>query len=93
MNDTKDKKIDTSITKIERLNDIENQYETCACWGNGKTDRRLLEFMSKFIVLLTVLLFSCTMTAIGDGDKNIYINLIVMILSIFLPSPSIKNKK
>ena len=77
------------MERLEKLNDIENQHDTCL---GGSTDKRLLEFVTKMVVLFCVLVFSCVMVAKHDENQQVYINLIAMILSILFPSPGvIKN--
>lgn len=69
-----------------------NQYQLCF---GGSTDGRVLTFMSKFIIVLSTLIFSFIMiiTTESSGEKQIFIIIVNTILSVFLPSPSIKDKK
>lgn len=104
--DTKNRKVDTkhvspefieddrkSILDVDRmhaLSQIENRYETCC----GKaTDRRLLEFGAKCMALFSILLFSFFMVLRGDSNQHIYINVILIVMSVFIPSPGIDAMK
>jgi hypothetical protein len=84
-----EKKYEISLTKMERLNDLENQYNCCI--GGGSTDKRILNFISKCSVLFSILIFSFVMVAREDKNSSIYLNIIFIIMSIFIPSPSISS--
>lgn len=80
----------TSLTKLERMNDIENNYSYDTCCGKMGTDKRLLEFGTKFIVILGILIWAVSMSLKKDNNQ-VYVNIIVCILSVFLPSPKIST--
>ena len=77
------------INEIRSLSEIENQYGTCC--GNT-TDRRLLEFGAKCSVLFSILCFSFMMVSRDDKNSQVYINIILVIMSIWIPSPGIDKK-
>ena len=76
----------------KELNELENDWHSCC---GSIIDKRLLEFCTKTMVILFVLLF-CVIRILTHDNKeenNIYFNFIVLIAGSFLPSPSLKIKK
>lgn len=70
----------------------ENIYTCCS---GSKTDKRVIEFASKFSICLLVLIFSIAQLILHSGDctsEHLYSNFISMILGVFLPSPVIVKK-
>lgn len=54
-------------------------------------DKRLVLFLTQFIISFTIVVFSMVQLTIRDScDNQIYIGLITTILGLFCPSPSIK---
>lgn len=90
--DIKHKAQQELINKIHIENEaLENQYD--CCMGNT-TDKRILDFIAKFLIIFSILCFSFVMVVSTNdsSERNIFIIIINTILSIFLPSPSIKDK-
>lgn len=80
-----------SLTRLERLNEIENQYDCCV--NGATTDKRILNFTAKCMVLFSILIFSFVMISKQDENSSIYINIILIIMSIWIPSPKISSQK
>ena len=83
-------KMGVSLTRLERLNEMENQYQIF-CGSNQTTDKRILEWGAKCLVLFSVLIFAMVSVVKHDENQALFLNLIVLILSVFLPTPSIKK--
>lgn len=73
--------------KLER----KNSHDWTSCCGS-RIDKRLLEYVTKSLVIISVLFYAmlAARQSSNETERNIYINICVMILSVFLPSPSIK---
>ena len=83
--------------KIQLENqEIENNYHSC-CLGN--TDKRLLEYISKNVVIIASLLFSMGMLifdAVRENECNplqsIYTSIIMLIIGLYInPDPDSKK--
>lgn len=84
--------IETRTLKKQYLKqEIETKKHTLACCSNSNIDDRLLKFISTLTISVIVLSFSCFMIATSD-DNEIWVNTMMLILGLFLPSPSIKKK-
>jgi len=98
MNESKDVKIDINdeLYKKEIINRMkiedENIYKSCCL----TSDKRALEFFFKSGVIFSILLFCMlqVMTVSNASERNAFLNIVILILGTFLPSPKIKpNKK
>ena len=69
-----------------------NQYQLCC---GGSTDARVLSFLAKFLIIFSTLIFSFVMILLttDSAEKQVFIVLVNTILAVFLPTPSIKDKK
>ena len=87
--ETKD---DVNIEIKKELNELENDWTSCC---GSHIDRRLLEYITKNLIILFVLLFCIVRILTHDNkeENNIYFNFIVLLAGSFLPSPSLKIKK
>ena len=94
--DLKDVKIDIDkkMDILERKYELENSYKMCC---GSMTDRRLVEYGSKVLIIFSILVFSMVQVFETKNieEKTIFIVIINTVLSVFLPSPTIakKNKK
>ena len=79
------------LEEVKNAN-IENQFSTC--FGTT-TDKRVLEFFTKNVIIYSVLFFSMLQVyrSTGSDERSIWVNIITMILGTFLPSPSLNRKK
>ena len=75
-------------TNLE-TDDKSNLYSCCL---GGKTDRRVLSYVTQIILSLIVITFCIVQLTIDDSAErvSIYLPLICSILGYFLPHPSIK---
>ncbi len=80
-----------TLNKQYLKQEIETKKHTLACCSNSNIDDRFLKFIATLSISIIVLIFSCYMIATTD-DKEIWINMMMLILGVFLPSPSIKKK-
>ena len=82
--------------KLVQKLDVENERFkntlTSCCF---RIDRRFVELILKFSVILSVLVFSIIKLYISEDatDKTIFLNLVSLILGTFLQAPSITNKE
>ena len=63
----------------------ENEYTTCC--SKHKTDRRLIQYASKFTISLIVLAFSCVQIYRADpcdGNLPLYSSLLTMVLGAWI---------
>ena len=81
--------------QLENL-ELENNYHSC-CLGN--TDKRLLEYISKNVVIIASLLFSMSMLIFDAINKNecnplqsVYTSIIMLIIGLYInPDPDSKS--
>lgn len=68
-----------------------NTYRSCCL----TSDKRALEFFLKSGVIFSVLIFSMiqVMTVENSAERNAFLNVVILILGTFLPSPKIKEDK
>ena len=68
-----------------------NTYQSCCL----TSDKRALEFFLKSGVIFSVLVFSMiqVMTVGNPSERNAFLNVVILILGTFLPSPKIKEDK
>lgn len=87
--DLKEIKIDMDI--LERKYELENSYKMCC---GSMTDRRLVEYGSKVLIIFSILVFSMVQVFETKNieEKTIFIVIINTVLSVFLPSPTIAKK-
>ena len=96
MNEDKKKDIenprDDSLNRLERLNDIENEYTSCC---GSHCDKRLLQYFNKSFIIFIVLLFSIFKLLIVEdtNEKSIYINILMVILGTAINTDKISKKK
>lgn len=85
----KDLKFINDIKKDNYI--LDNTYQSC-CFTS---DKRALDFFTKSIIILGILLFSMFQVIHIDNipERNNYLNIIILILGTFLPSPSLKQNK
>eukprot|EP00466_Bigelowiella_natans_P008165 jgi/Bigna1/134772/aug1.26_g9480 len=86
----KDKIIEEVIHRKE-LEDEKyiNAYQSCC----STSDKRALEFFLKSGVTFSVLMFSViqVMTVGNPSERNAFLNVVILTLGTFLPSPKIKE--
>ena len=70
---------------------LENTYQSCCM----TSDKRALEFFLKSGVIFSVLVFSMlqVITINNSSERNAFLNIVILILGTFLPSPKIKDNK
>eukprot|EP00466_Bigelowiella_natans_P001943 jgi/Bigna1/140710/aug1.57_g15418 len=70
---------------------LENTYQSCCM----TSDKRALEFFLKSGVIFSVLVFSMlqVITINDSSERNAFLNIVILILGTFLPSPKIKDNK
>ena len=86
----KNMKKEEQIHHLELENErYQNTYESCCL----KIDKRALEFFLKSFVIFSVLIFAMLMSVYTENvsERNAFINIVILILGCFLPSPSIKK--
>lgn len=76
--------------KLENTSKI-NTFESCC---GSRVSKELINFIAKFMIIFSILLFSFYMvlSSTNNSDKNIFIIIINSIFSVFIPSPSYKEK-
>ena len=69
-----------------------NMYESCCC--DGRTDRRLLEYLVKIFITTVVLMFCIVNLMIHPNieEKTTYYTIITTIIGMYLPQPKIKKE-
>lgn len=83
-----------SMTKTPSEREFERENFYTCCSGNT-TDKRVIEYFTKFSVCFIVLLFCIVQLIRLGGDctaDHLYGNILSMILGVFLPSPVITRK-
>lgn len=83
---------DEMIHKLKLENErYENTYTSCCL----RSDKRALEFFLKSFVIFSVLAFAMLMSLFTEdvSERNAFINIVILILGTFLPSPKIKEDK
>lgn len=72
----------------------ENEYNTC-CTSSGKTDKRLIQYASKFTMSIVILTFAgyqiMTLTP-GDGLLPWYTSLVTMIMTVWIKTKTEEEK-
>ena len=74
-----------SIEDKRLAHEIEDVYESCCC-GGGRTDKRLLTYITSSVILGSVLIFSCVGLVRSDTCESTqtYIGLVSLILGVFV---------
>jgi hypothetical protein len=71
----------------------QNTFFRC-CSGSGTCDRRLLKFFATFFITTVVAFFSMfQLYNVDKCDSDIYVTLLTMSISIWVPAPSLSIKK
>lgn len=82
--------------EIAHRRELEDEKHVNACQSCCLTsDERALEFFLKSGVIFSVLVFSMiqVMTVGNPSERNAFLNVVILILGTFLPSPKIKEDK
>ena len=72
-------------------NKLDNTYQSCCL----TSDKRALDFFLKSGVIFSVLIFSMiqVMTVTNASERNAFLNVVMLTLGNFLPSPKIKEDR
>ena len=83
--------IDKKMDILERKYELENSYKLCC---GSMTDRRLVEYGSKVLIIFSILVFSMIQIFHSNNteERTVFIIVLNTILSVFLPSPTIAKK-
>ena len=90
--------IETMLSpKIQRINSVatenkRNEWRSC-CFT---LDRRCLLFLVQVLVTFSLMIFSMYRLVIADEcspDKQVFIGLLTMVVSVWIPSPKLSKKE
>ena len=72
--------------EIKQLDDVAQWH--CCCFEK-KTDSRLIKFISVYLIILTVFLFTLIMLFYAKTceDQTLYMSLLTLLLGIIIPTP------
>jgi len=86
------KEKELSLKRTQNEFENENFYRCCS---GTKSDKRVIEFFSKFVICVIVLMFCIVQLYVHHDNCNsnsLYGNILSMILGLFLPTPRVSKK-
>jgi hypothetical protein len=81
------RRLDADISREEE--DSQNIWTSCCV----KLDRRAVQFFSGLAVSLIILGMAIVKILTNNDGSGVYLNLVILILGIFSPSPQLTGKK
>ena len=73
-------------------NEVEFRRENIYKIGNTKLDKRFLVFITKWIIILSILIFCMIRISVDNDDSGVFLNLLCSILGVFLNAPKLSNE-